>query len=100
MSSNVLLLEKALNGKLIIPGFHTFKEAINSIFYECLSIYGGKVTDIIIRATPLLINLFFSFFRMRLTSLNYPVLTPSYGVSLSAQWMDKGEIFIKCKWWP
>ena len=43
VSSNVLLLEKALNGKLIIPEFHTFKEAINSIYYDCLSIQGGKV---------------------------------------------------------
>ena len=43
VSSNVLLLEKALNGKLVIPEFHAFKEAINSIYYDRLSVQGGEV---------------------------------------------------------
>ena len=47
VSTNVLLLEKALNGKLIIPEFHAFKEAINSIYYDCLSVQGGEVSVLV-----------------------------------------------------
>lgn len=76
VSSNVLLLEKALNGKLIIPAFHTFRETINSIYYDCLSIRGGEVITIIstlpnnIPPVPSKFFIVYYSFRMPLTSPN------------------------------
>ena len=43
ISSNILLLEKALNGKLIIPDFKPFLNKIDKFYYDCIEITGGEV---------------------------------------------------------